>query len=168
MNRRQDVVSNGLKQVQNQIINNLKDPLFKILLENSHLTKIQAETLLIDFFTDQAHGKNATLKEKSSIRISKSVSKGSFNRTLQQSKTNVMKSVLTVMMLGYLGILNTPSLIPYIEASNRLESYMQEYYSSLINAEKRLNRELRSEISDNLKNNVKKVLIETLKELIEK
>jgi hypothetical protein len=143
MNRRQDVVSNGLKQVQNQIINNLKDPLFKILLENSHLTKIQAETLLIDFFTDQAHGKNATLKEKSSIRISKSVSKGSFNRTLQQSKTNVMNS-------------------------NRLESYMQEYYSSLINAEKRLNRELRSEISDNLKNNVKKVLIETLKELIEK
>lgn len=168
MSRRLDVDSNDLKQVQNQIIRNLNDPLLKILLKNSHLTKIQAETLLIDVFMEQAHGKNATLKEKASVRISNDVSKGSFNRTLQQSKMNVMKSIWTVVMLGYLGILNTPSLIPYIEASNKLESYMKEYYSLLKNSEKQSNRKKRFEITDNLKNNVKNALIETFKELIEK
>jgi hypothetical protein len=167
MNPNQNVNLNDLKNVQNQIISNLKDPLFKILLENSHLTKIQAETFLIDFFMVRVYGKKATLQEKASLRVSKNVSKGSFNRTLLQGKLNVLKSVWTVMLLGYLGVLQTPSLSPYVEAANRLENYMKEYYSRLKSINNDSNLEERKKINVDVKNNIKNVLISTFQELVQ-
>jgi hypothetical protein len=160
------VTSNRLKEVQNQIISNLNDPLVQMLLENSHFTKIQMETLLIDMLAEQAYGKKVTLSTKARLRSSKkNISKGSFSRTLQQSKTNMIKTLCTILLLGYLDVLQTPSLSPYIEASNRLESYMKEYYTSLKRLKNAPINEKKVEMIKILKRNVENELFEMFNEL---
>lgn len=119
---------NDFENVQNWIIRMINDPLSKILLENSQLTKIQLETLLIDLLTERILDRKIDYTVKSSIRIKdKKISRGAFNRTLQQARMNMIKSVMTILLLGYLGVLETPSLSPFLEASNKLENYIQEY-----------------------------------------
>jgi len=59
--------------------------------------------------------------------IKTGVSRGSFNRTLAQAKYNTIKSLYTIILLGYLGILDTPHLNPYIEISNRIRDYIEAY-----------------------------------------
>lgn len=101
-----------------------KDPIFKILLKNSNLTKVQAETFLIDVLVEKIIEKKMTYEEKSKMRLLKSgVSRGSFNRTLAQARRNIVRSIYTVILLGYLGILDDPRLHPYIEISNRIRAY---------------------------------------------
>ncbi|MFQ6074578.1 MAG: hypothetical protein ACE5Z5_00390 [Candidatus Bathyarchaeia archaeon] len=118
----------GKKKVQNWIIRILEDPLVKILLENSHLTKIQAETLLIDILTEEAVGEKIGFEEKAKLRLTKAgVSRGAFNRTLNQARSNIIRSIYSILLLGYLGVLENPTLKPFIEISNRLESYMETY-----------------------------------------
>ena len=81
----------------------LKDPIVQILSKNSQLTKIQLETLLIDVLAENLSGKQLIYDEKASLRLTKAkISRGSFNRTLKQSKENVIKSIYTVLLLGYL------------------------------------------------------------------
>lgn len=116
------------EKVQKWLIRTLDEPLTKILTENSHLTKIQLETLLIDVLADEAAGKKVEYENKSKMRLVKAgVSRGAFNRTLRQARRNVIRSIYTVLLLGYLGILETPRLNPYLEISNRLEAYMEAY-----------------------------------------
>ncbi|RJS84316.1 hypothetical protein CW706_04340 [Candidatus Bathyarchaeota archaeon] len=98
------------------------------MLKNSQLTKIQLETLLIDVLAEKISGKRIVYEKKAKMRLIKSgVSRGSFNRTLAQARTNVIKSIYTVILLGYLGILDTPNLEPYIEIANRIRDYMKAY-----------------------------------------
>ena len=120
--------TNDIENVQNLIKRMINDPLSKILLENSQLTKIQLETLLIDLLTEGLLDKKIDYTVKSSIRIKNTkISRGAFNRTLQQARINMIRSVMTILLLGYLGILETPSLSPFLEASNKLENYIREY-----------------------------------------
>lgn len=117
-----------VENVQNWLIRMINDPLSKILLENSQLTKIQLETLLIDLLSERVLDKKIDYTAKSSIRLKdKKISRGAFNRTLQQARRNMVRSVMTILLLGYLGALETPSLSPFLEASNKLEIYIQEY-----------------------------------------
>lgn len=119
---------NDVKKVQRWIISVFNDPLAKILLNNSHLTKIQLETLLIDGLAEHILDRKIGYEEKSKMRLSvKGVSRGAFNRTLYQARKNIMGALYTILLLGYLGILETPSLDPLIEASNRLATYAKEY-----------------------------------------
>jgi len=106
----------------------LEDPLMKILTENSHLTKTQLETLLIDVLVEEMVGKDVGYELKSKMRPSHGgVSRGAFNRTLRQARRNVVRSIYTILLLGYVGVLETTRLSPYLEMSNRLESYMSAY-----------------------------------------
>lgn len=118
---------NDFENVQNWLIRMINDPLSKILLENSQLTKIQLETLLIDLLSERILDKKIDYTTKSSVRLNKKISRGAFNRTLQQARINMIRSVMTILLLGYLGVLETPSLSPFLEASNKLGNYIQEY-----------------------------------------
>ncbi len=104
------------------------DPIVKILLKNSQLTKTQLETLLIDILAENMAGKPLKYDEKARLRLTKAkLSRGSFNRTLFQSKENVIKSIYTVLLLGYLGVFETTTLDPYLEIANKLKEYMEAH-----------------------------------------
>ena len=106
----------------------LQDPVVQILSKNSQLTKTQLETLLIDILSENIAGKELKYDEKASLRLTKAkISRGSFNRTLRQAKENVIKSIYTVLLLGYLGVFETTTLDPYLEIANKLHDYVDAY-----------------------------------------
>jgi hypothetical protein len=106
----------------------LNDPIVKILSKNSQLTKTQLETLLIDILAENVSGKQLKYDEKASLRLTKAkISRGAFNRTLKQSKENVIKSVYTVLLLGYLGVFESTALDPYLEIANKLHEYIEAH-----------------------------------------
>ncbi|MEM2341747.1 MAG: hypothetical protein QXI67_03810 [Candidatus Bathyarchaeia archaeon] len=114
--------------VQNWLINLNKDPIFKILLKNSNLTKVQAETFLIDILAEKISDKKIVYEDKAKLRLIKSgVSRGSFNRTLAQARRNIIRSIYTILLLGYLGIFEDSRLNPYIEISNKIRAYSEKY-----------------------------------------
>jgi len=104
------------------------DPLIQMLLNNCHLTKIQLETCLINFLTYEILGKKLKTKEKAKIRkIGKKISRGAFNRSLKQAKRNIIKSIYTILLLGYLGLFDTPELEPFVDISKKLHQYINTY-----------------------------------------
>ncbi len=106
----------------------LDDPIVKILSNNSQLTKTQLETLLIDVLAENLSEKYLKYDEKAKLRLTKAkISRGSFNRTLKQSKENVIKSIYTVLLLGYLGIFESTTLDPYLEIANKLHEYVEAH-----------------------------------------
>jgi hypothetical protein len=106
----------------------LDDPIVKILSKNSQLTKTQLETLLIDVLAESMAGKQLKYDEKARLRLTKAkISRGAFNRTLKQSKENVIKSIYTVLLLGYLGIFEGTTLDPYLEIANKLHEYVEAH-----------------------------------------
>jgi len=127
----------GLIKVSNSVIKDgakkwlvgiFSDPIAKSLIENSHLTKIQLETFLIDVLAGKTTGKIMTYEKKAKFRLMPSgVSRGAFNRTLAQARSNVIKSIYTLILLGYLGVLETPNLEPYMEIANRIQTYTDAY-----------------------------------------
>jgi len=106
----------------------LSDPVVQILAKNSQLTKTQLETLLIDILAENLSDKQLKYDEKARLRLTKAkISRGSFNRTLKQSKENVIKSVYTVLLLGYLGVFESTKLDPYLEIANKLHEYVEAH-----------------------------------------
>ncbi len=106
----------------------LNDPIVQILAKNSQLTKTQLETLLIDILAENIAGKQLKYDEKANLRLTKAkISRGSFNRTLKQSKENVIKSIYTVLLLGYLGVFDSTTLDPYLEIANKLHEYVDAH-----------------------------------------
>jgi hypothetical protein len=113
------------------------DPLVKRLLKDSNLTRIQFETLLINFIFDETAGKNGgTYDKKGRSRMfkesfrawraksyPKGVSRGAFRRVLFQACRNVVRSIYTLFLLGYTGVLDTPALHGYIELSDMVAQY---------------------------------------------
>jgi len=114
--------------VQKWLIRSLSDPIVKILTKNSHLTKIQLETLLIDVLAEHTAGKSLRYEEKAKLRLLRTgISRGAFNRTLKQARTNAIQSMYTILLLGYLGVFEDTRLDPYLEAANKLQAYMSAY-----------------------------------------
>jgi len=114
------------KSIQNVIKSIERDPILKILLENSHLTKIQLETFLIDILSKYNQENRIKSEEKTYLRIRGKVSRGSFNRTLKQAKKNIIRSIYTILLLGYLKIADSTTLIlRHLEVSNRLREYVE-------------------------------------------
>lgn len=116
------------ENVQTWINGSLNDPIVEILSRNSHLTKTQLETLLIDILAESLSGKQLKYDEKAQLRLTKArISRGAFNRTLAQAKENVIKSIYTVLLLGYMGIFEDTTLDPYLEIANKLHTYLEAY-----------------------------------------
>ncbi len=116
----------------------LNDPIVKTLMNNSHLTKAQVETLLIDVLAENISEKPLRYDEKARLRLTRSEStKGAFHRTLQQARRNIARAIYTVLLLGYLGLLEHVSLLPYVELANKLEDYVKAYKGVLNEREER-------------------------------
>jgi hypothetical protein len=116
------------ESVQEWLTGSINDPIVKIIAKNSHLTRTQLETLLIDILSEHIAGKPLKYDEKASLRLTRAkISRGAFNRTLRQAKENVIKSIYTVLLLGYLGVFESTTLDPYLEIANKLQAYLQAY-----------------------------------------
>ena len=118
--------------VHSLLASSINDPIAKIMADNSHLTKTQLETLLIDVLADNISAKSLKYDEKAQLRLTKAkISRGAFSRTLRQAKENVTKSIYTVILLGYLGLFETTTLDPYLEVASQLHTYLDAYKSAV-------------------------------------
>ncbi len=109
-------------KLQNMIDRSFKDPITVILLKNSNLTKIQYESLLIDYFIDNMTDNIVTYEDKAIYR-SKKVSRGSFSRTLSQARRNIVASIYTILLLSYVGIYDTYPFEEYKNLTEKLREY---------------------------------------------
>ena len=102
-----------------------RDPVYHLLSENSSLAKAQLESLLIDTLTT-GEALNLTSDQKARLRRRK-VSKGAFNRSLIQAYKNVRQSLFTTLLMGYLGLLESPRLASFLELGERLSELSALY-----------------------------------------
>ncbi len=101
----------------------LADPIVARLLTRSNLSKAQFETLLIDQLGHDMANKRLTRDEMARVmRKQGGISRGAMNRTLRQARKNISDSIHTVLLLGYGGLFESPSLAPFVEASEQLRS----------------------------------------------
>jgi len=96
-----------------------RDPIFKYLLERSSLTQAQLDTYLIDCITTN---KKVKLKEKTAMRDRKNVSGGAFIRTLRQAQINLKRTVYTLILFQYLGLLEERAINKLLQVGNILRS----------------------------------------------
>jgi hypothetical protein len=102
----------------------MRDPVTKMLLGHSQLTAVQLETLLTDSLS-QAGGMRKS--QRRLYRGTKArISRGAYNRTLIQAQNNVIRSIYTILLLGYLELFDSSSLQPFLELSDTIDSYVKE------------------------------------------
>jgi len=122
-----------------------------MLLKNSNLTRIQFETLVIDMLIDLMSDENVTFDQKLLFRR-ENISRGSFSRSLQQARKNIIESILTIVLLSYIGVFDERPFDDYVFLAERLKEYV-EIIQSAENQEKnsvikRIEAELLEGISD--------------------
>jgi len=61
------------------------------------------------------------------VRNQKGISRGALNRTLRQARENVSEAIHTILLLGYGGLIDSPALAPFVEASELLKSQMTQF-----------------------------------------
>ena len=141
------------EEAQKWLLHSLNDPIVKTLAKNSNLTKTQLETLLIDILAENISGKSLKYDQKAKLRLS-AVSRGAFNRTLRQARRNVIQSIYTILLLGYLGVFEDTRLDPYLEIANKLQTYTKAYRDIAgkveVNEHLRIISMLREELETNL------------------
>jgi hypothetical protein len=114
-------LTSGAKQV-------LKEPILKKLQEGSTLSLAQLETLLIDLVVEDNLGSHITYDDKASFRSrsgskSRGVSRGAFNRTLNQARRNVTRCLYTMLLLAYLGLFDSTVFRPFEVVATRIGDY---------------------------------------------
>jgi len=111
-------------EVRESVRNLIRDPVTKILLANSQLTTSQLETLLADSLSTTVELRKS---QKRMYRPSKTrISRGAYNRTLIQAQNNVIRSIYTILLLGYLELFDNASLQPFLELSDTVNTYVKE------------------------------------------
>lgn len=140
-----------LENYQNILDKTIKDPITNMLLKNSNLTRIQFETLVIDMLIDLMSDENVTFDQKLLFRR-ENISRGSFSRSLQQARKNIIESILTIVLLSYIGVFDERPFDDYVFLAERLKEYV-EIIQSTENQEKnsvikRIEAELLEGISD--------------------
>src|SRR2546425_1731647 len=104
------------------IVETLRDRILSALLERSNLTITQFETLLVDQLGHDMANKRLTRGDMAQLRRDqKGIRRGSFNKNLRQARENVVEAIHTLLLLGYCGLTESPSIAPFFEASERLK-----------------------------------------------
>jgi len=115
-------------EARSAIRTTMNDSVTKLLLGNSHLTIPQLETLLAESVSYEKAVKKGSRRL---FRLSgRHLSRGSYNRTLIQAQNNVIRSIYTILLLGYTGLFDTAALQPFLELSDNLHAYILETESS--------------------------------------
>ncbi len=127
----------------------LRDRILSALLKRSNLTKIQFETLLVDQLGHDMANKRLTRSDMAQLRQDqKRISRGSFNRTLRQARENVVEAIHTVLLLGYSGLTESPSIAPFLEASERLKGQTSQLRDAALSEPEAYRRTVDSIIDD--------------------
>jgi len=124
--------SDPVAQARESIRDLTRDPITKLLLANSQITQPQLETLLaysLSGENDERKGRRRLYRPST-----QHISRGAFNRSLIQAQNNVIRSIYTVLLLGYLGLFDNASLQPFMELSDTIHSYVQETRQSATDA----------------------------------
>lgn len=111
------------ENIQNIIEKTFKDPITDLLLKNSNLTRIQFETIVIDLLIDIISDVNVTYYQKTLFRKEK-ISRGSFSRSLQQARRNIIKSIFTIVLLSYIGVFDEKPFDEYVFLAEKLKEYV--------------------------------------------
>jgi hypothetical protein len=134
-------------EARQSIQNTMEDQVTRLLVSNSHLTVPQLATLLADSIS---YEKLAKKEHRRLFRPSRRhVSRGAYNRTLIQAQNNVIRSIYTVLLLGYVGLFDSSSLQPFLELSDNLESYSAES-GEMTNQDKEAVEELKSRLAETI------------------
>jgi len=104
----------------------INNPIVSILLKYSNLTKIQFESVLIDLATETLSINKLRYEDKAKMRINK-VSRGAFNRSLDQARKNIISSIYTVLLLSYVGLFKGPPFEDYETLAEKLREYTSLY-----------------------------------------
>ncbi len=108
-----------------------QDPIVQVLLQHSSLTEIQFESLLISLLGEELVGKRLSGEERAKLRRERdNLTRGSFNRTVVQARNNVVSSIYTILLLGYVGLFDTPELEPFLEIASRVKAYVEQRKAS--------------------------------------
>jgi len=107
-----------------------KKNVLKSLLKLSYLTEPQLEVLLIELGSANL-GRKMTIREKARIR---GVSKGAYARTMRQAIDNIKRSIYTLFLLRYLGVLGDEAVSAIIEAADIFKKGMVEEAANLISS----------------------------------
>ena len=127
----------------------LADPVLRTMLERSSLTKAQFETFLLDQMGSEIAERRLNRHEMALLRRDRGgITRGSFNRTLKQGRTNVSESIHTMLLLGYCGLLESPGLAPFVEASDRLRTQLEELRKASGSDEALFNRTVKQMLED--------------------
>ena len=118
-----------MREVKNSISKVLRDPIIRLLLKSSNLTPVQFETMLIDIIGRMDQEKVLNYDEKRKLR-SKTVSRGAFIRTLTQARERVRKAIYTILLLSYLGVLDSSFFEDYQQLFERLREYLRDVEES--------------------------------------
>ena len=119
-----------IENAQKGIKSFLQEPLCEILLKKSFFTEIQLETLLIDHMIGESVDQRVTQEKKAKARrVSKGRSRGAYNRVLQQSRKKLEKTLYSILLMGYLGILADVRISTLSEASEKLQDYINSVRS---------------------------------------
>src|SRR5207247_7616158 len=76
---------------------------------------------------DMANKQLARVEMAQLVRNQKGISRGALNRTLRQGRENVSEAIHTILLLGYGGLIDSPALAPFVEASELLKSKMVQF-----------------------------------------
>jgi len=141
-----------------------QDQIVKILLEHSNLTKTQFESLLISLLGEELAGRHLSGQEKAKLRHGRpNLTRGAFNRTVTQARGNVVASIYTILLLGYVGLFDTPELTSFLEIASRVRTYMDQ---RRISSQRTTEEELRvmKLIAEELEKGIKSLVQEAWRE----
>jgi len=118
----------GAKQI---LTATFRDPITQTLLIHSSLTRTQFETVLISMLGQELSGRALLSHERLVLRLTKpKLTRGSFNRTLSQARRNIVGSIYTILLLGYVGLFDSPELAPFLELASRMKAYIDQREAS--------------------------------------
>jgi len=120
-------MSDSFTQAKAFLNNTTRDRITQTLLKHSTLTRTQFETVLISLLGQELSGKPLPSKERTALRRTRpGLTRGAFNRTLAQARGNIVKSIYTLILLGYVGLLDSPELTPFLELASRIKAHIDE------------------------------------------
>jgi len=86
------------------------DKFLSMLLRNSGLTDTQLDTILCYIVIRRLDGK---LEQMLVARDGPRITKGSFLRTLKQARENLRKSIYSMLLLSYLGLIDVNFMVSF-------------------------------------------------------
>ena len=137
------------KDPQNVLNRANNDKIANILLKYSNFTPTQFECLIIDYLSQNYSDIELTYNQKTLFR-SKKVSRGSFSRSLQQARTNIISSIYTILLLMYIGIYDNPPFEEYKNLSEKLREYISIIESEDTNRSRQILLRIESELREGI------------------